>query len=301
MKPEERIPEGMELDPALDHVSRRQFLGAAGASAGLLSVAIEQVRAQDTSERVAQDPAIVTREVRFPSRGAEKTDTIQGFLATPESGGKRGSVIVVFEIFGLNDHIRDITARLARAGFNALAVDFFSREGGAPRTEGGNFQPLMQFVSQIPDRQILQDVRAATTYLKGLPISNGRVGTVGFCWGGRIVMLAAAQVPELAAAVAYYGRIRSAKTENQPVHPMDLVDQIRVPLLGHFGAEDRGIPVADVEALRDRLKERGALAELHLYPGAGHAFNNDTRPGYQKEAATAAWKRTLDWFRKHLS
>jgi carboxymethylenebutenolidase len=209
-------------------------------------------------------------------------------------------VIVVQEIFGVNDHIRDIACRLAKAGFIGLAVNYFAREGKPPSTEGG-FGPVMEFVAKIPDSQVLSDTRAAVAYLRQRPDSNGKVGIVGFCWGGRVVMLAAAEVEHLDAAVAYYGRIRAReKTANQPHAPIELVAQMKTPLLGHFGALDRGIPVTDVEALREELKKYGKTAEIHIYEGANHAFNNDTRESYHPEAAQLAWKRTREWFDRYL-
>jgi carboxymethylenebutenolidase len=291
------------LDPTLDHLSRRAFLGRAGAgTATILTTTALGADAQDAEKKHAlDDPNIEKKNITYRATVGDKTADIKGFLAQPKGDAKRGSIIVVQEIFGLNEHIRDLAARFAQAGFNALAPDFFTREGGPPALEGGNFQPLMEFVGKIPDRQMMADVKGAAEYLRGLPTSNKKVGIVGFCWGGRVVMLSSAEVPELDAAVAYYGRVSSAKTANQPAHPLDLVDKMRVPLMGHFGAEDRGIPVADVEKLRDQLKERARKVEIYIYDKAGHAFNNDTRPSYQAEAAKLAWQRTLDWFKKHLS
>jgi carboxymethylenebutenolidase len=284
------------LDPELDKLSRRRFVKSAGAGAAAAAALGAVPLGQSKTGDALKDPAILTQEITFESGGQK----IGAFLARPRGEGKRGAVIVIQEIFGLNEHIKDVTARVALAGFVGLGIDFFSREGAPPDGAGG-FQSLMQFVGKIPDSQVMADIAAGAEYLRKQPYCNGKVGTVGFCWGGRMVMLAAAKVPTLNAGVAYYGRIRQpAKTEAQPAGPIDLVEEMKVPLMGHFGAEDSGIPVADVEALRDALKARNRTAEFHIYPGAGHAFNNDTRPSYRAEAAKLAWQRTLEWFAKHL-
>lgn len=285
------------LDPTLDHVSRRSFLERMGASTFAAAVLGREALAQDQKPSALADADLLHEEVTFSS-GEQR---VKAFLCRPKAEGKRGSVIVVHEIFGLNDHIKDIACRAAKAGFNGLAVNYFTREGEPPSAEGG-FEKVMEFVGKIPDRQIMDDTAAAAKWLRERSDSNGKVGLVGFCWGGRVAMLASANVPRLDAAVAYYGRIRlREQTVNQPHGPIDLVEKMSAPLLGHFGSEDRAIPIADVEALREELKKRGKKAEIHIYEGANHAFNNDTRPSYHADAAKLAWQRTLEWFERHLA
>lgn len=245
---------------------------------------------------------MMSREITFPSQAVPDQETnIKGFLALPEGDTKRGSVLVVHEVFGLTEHIRDVARRFAEAGFIALAPDLLTREGEPPELKDGNFQPLRDFISAIPDSQILGDLKAALVYLRSLPETSEKVGLVGFCWGGRVSMLSAAELPELVACVAYYGRITGDKTANQPAYPLDVAENMVVPLLGQFGVEDQSIPVSDVERLRDTLKQKGKTSEFHIYENAGHAFNNDARPSYRAEAAQLAWQRTLDWFQKYLS
>ncbi len=284
------------LDPDLDRLSRRTFVERMGVSTVAAAVLGTEAMADDKKGRALDDAALKHEEVTFDSGGQK----VNAFLCRPDVGGKRGAVIVVHEIFGANDHIRDIACRLARAGYDGLAVDFFTREGKPPSMEGG-FGPLMEFVGRIPDAQLMQDVRSAAAYLRSRPDSNGKVGIVGFCWGGRVSMLASAEVRDLNAAVAYYGRIRQPqKTANQPSGPIDLVERVHAPLLGHFGALDRSIPVEDVNALREGLQSHHKRAELYVYEGANHAFNNDTRESYNAEAAKQAWQRTQGWFEKYL-
>jgi carboxymethylenebutenolidase len=281
------------LDPALDQVSRRAFLEKM--SAATVAAAVVGTEAMAQGNKALEDKDLIHENVTLTSQ----SKPVDAFLCRPKTEGKRGAVIVVQEIFGVNDHIRDIACRFAKAGYIGLAVNYFAREGNPPDASGG-FQPLMEFVGKIPDSQVMADTKAAAEYLKKRPDSNGKVGIVGFCWGGRVSMLAAAEVPEIDAAVAYYGRIRQPNpTPNQPKGPLDLVEKIHAPLLGHFGEKDSGI-TPDVPALRDALKQHGKTAELYVYEGAGHAFNNDTRPSYHAESAKLAWQRTLDWFGKHL-
>ncbi len=293
------------LDPRLDQLTRRTFLGRAGAgAAGVVTAAVlgPQAAAQDADrpKRALEDENLDKRDITYPSKIGEQETAIKAFLATPKTEGKRGAVIVIHEIFGLNDHIKDVACRLAQAGYTALAPDLFTREGSPPSPSEG-FGPLMQFVGKIPDSQIMDDLKAGMRYLRGRPDSNGKVGVVGFCWGGRISMLLDANAPDLNAAVAYYGRISGDKSANQPAHPIDLVEKMHAPLLGHFGAEDQGIPPSEAAKLRSALKDHGQVAEIYVYEHAGHAFNNDTRESYRPEAAKLAWKRTLDWFARYLS
>ena len=282
------------LDPNLDHVSRRRFLERMSASTFAAAVLGKEALPQEKTLAALEDKSLVHDEVTFPSQGKR----VEAYLCHPKGGGKRGSVIVIQEIFGLNDHIRDIACRLAKAGFNGLAVNFFTREGKPPEGFG---PPLMEFVNKIPDSQVISDISAAAEFLRKRTDSNGKVGTVGFCWGGRFSMLADADVPSVNAAVAYYGRIRQPnKSTNQPNGPIDVADKMHAPLLGHFGANDRGIPPADAEALKEVLKMHGKAAEIYVYEGAGHAFNNDTRESYHEASAKLAWHRTLEWFDKYL-
>jgi carboxymethylenebutenolidase len=295
-------PTALEIDPALDpkldHLSRRALLERAGA--GALAAAVAPMGLQEAKVRALDDPEIIKSDITFVSKGADgKPMEIKAFLALPKNAKKTGSVIVVHEIFGLTDHIKDVACRCAQAGFIGLAPDLFTREGTPPPLTGG-FGPLMQFVGKISDKQIAEDVKAAMKTLAKRKESNKKAGIVGFCWGGRVSMIADGYIPELNAAVAYYGRITGQKSDTQPAHPLDLAEKMKAPLLGHFGGKDQGISVADVDKLREALHQQGKTAELYVYDAAGHAFNNDTRPSYHAESAKLAWQRTLDWFKKHL-
>lgn len=295
---ERNSPLDPALDPTLDHVSRRSLLGRMGASALAATVIPEALQAQKA--RALDDPDLKKSEITFKSKGEDDKETeMKGFLALPKNSKPHGSVIVIHEIFGLNDHIRDVACRFAQAGYTALAPNLFTREGEPPDISGG-FGPLMQFVGKISDKQVVADLNAASAMLRARKGSNKKVGIVGFCYGGRVSMIYAGYSPELNAAVAYYGRISGQKSEKQPAHAIDLVEKMKAPLLGHFGALDRGIPPAEADKLREALKQNNKTVEIYVYENANHAFNNDTRESYQPEAAKLAWQRTLDWYAKHL-
>jgi carboxymethylenebutenolidase len=294
------------LDPSLDQPTRRSFLKKTAATAAVAAAApiASSAAPQEKRESSLADPSLTKKDVTFKSGDRD----MKAFLIHPGNQEKRGSVIVIHEIFGLNDHIKDVAGRLAQAGYTTLAVNFFTREGDPPAPPGGDFRPLMEFVNKIPDSQVLGDILAAAAYLRALPTSNGKVGDIGFCWGGYYAMLSAAAPEGLSrkgvdAAVAYYGRIRlpeNADRTKKPHAPIELADRMVAPLLGHFGEKDGGIPQADANALAESLKKHDKPASIHVYEGAGHAFNNDTREAYHAPSAKQAWERTLAWYAKYL-
>jgi carboxymethylenebutenolidase len=252
----------------------------------------EHARPQDA----LRDDHLQHEQVAYPS-GAE---SVRAFLCRPKAAGQFPGVIVVHEIFGLTDHIRDVSCRLAQAGYVALAPDLYSREGGAP--ESTDFTRLREFVGQIADRRIVGDLQAGMAYLRTRPDVRGdRIGSVGFCMGGLFSLLLAGNAPDLRAAVAFYGRlVYPEKPAEKPAAPIDLVPEMKAAIQGHYGTADQGIPVETVEKFRAALAERGKTAEIYLYDDAPHAFHNDTRPSYRPEAARLAWSRTLAWFEKYL-
>ncbi len=212
---------------------------------------------------------------------------LKGYLVTPKAAGPHGSVVVIHENRGLNPHIKDVTRRVAVEGFAALGVDCLSPLGGTPddSDKAGEL-----FATLKPD-DALADVRAAFAALKARAGGNGKVGAVGFCWGGGMVNNLAVVEPTLAAGVAYYGRQPSA----------DKVPAIKAALLLHYAGLDQGIDagIPDYEAA---LKKDGKTYEIFVYPNTNHGFNNDTTEArYNKEAADLAWGRTVAFFKKHLT
>jgi carboxymethylenebutenolidase len=243
-------------------------------------------------------PAIEGTTVEFAS-GA---DRLAAYLAKPAAGSsrdrRRPAVIVIQEIWGLTPHIRDVAERFARERYVALAPDMYSREGGAPSTD---LETLRKLALGIPDRRIVGDLRAACDYLRERPdVRADRIGTVGFCMGGAWALLLACHEP-IQAAVDFYGRVRYPElSAAKPRHPLDYVPGLRCPLLGLFAGADAGIPVEHAHDLERAARQSGKTIDLHVYPEAPHAFFNDQRESHRQTEAADAWRRTLEWFGRHL-
>ena len=231
-----------------------------------------------------------------------KTDDVDmpAFLARPEGEETYPAVIVIHEVFGLVQHIKDVAGRFAREGYLAIAPDLFFREG-APG-EDIDLPTIMRVIQELPDNRVVQDLKATIAYLKDLKfVRRDKIGIIGFCMGGTYSLLMAGLSRELAASAVFYGRIfYREKSEKKPTAPIELVPQISCPLLLIYGEADMGIPMDDVRNLEESLRANGKGFELKTYPGAPHAFFNDTRETYRPEAAEDAWKRTLAFFDRHL-
>lgn len=222
------------------------------------------------------------------------------YEARPDTPGEaRGAVIVVQEAFGVNDHIEDVTRRVADAGYHAVAPDLFHRAGGGT-VPYGDLPAVMAKLGSVDDDGVLADIDAARAALHGEGFADERIGTVGFCFGGRVTFLVAAR-RSLGAAVGFYGGgIVSPGRLGFPA----LVDEaasLQTPWLGLFGDEDASIPVDDVERLRAALEPAPVASDVVRYAGAGHGFHCDARPdAFEPAAAADAWGRTLTWFELHL-
>jgi carboxymethylenebutenolidase len=236
-------------------------------------------------------------DVRIPTAAGE----IPAYRARPaKRKGKPPIVLVVHEIFGVHEHIRDVCRRLAKLGVLAVAPDLFVRQGDvsklADMKEIGS-----KVVSKVPDEQVLADLDATLAWAKGAGGGDGgRVGTTGFCWGGRIVWLYAAHSATPKAGVAWYGRLTGDRDALHPRFPIDVAASLKSPVLGLYGGQDQGIPVATVEEMRKALAAGGAAAkrsDIHVYPDAGHAFFADYRPSYRAEAAADGWNRLQAWLK----
>ena len=213
----------------------------------------------------------------------------------------RGAVVVIQEAFGVNDHIEDVTRRFAEAGFHAVAPDLFHRAGGGATAPYDDFSKVMPLLETIDgDDALLRDVDAALDHLHRAGWADGQIGIVGFCFGGRVSLLASLRRP-LGAGVGFYGG--GIVTARWPKFPalIDDVPALTVPWLGLFGDQDHAISVDDVEKLRLGLNEAPAATDVVRYPDAGHGFHCDQRPDYGEPDARDAWDRTLAWFGEHLS
>ena len=234
--------------------------------------------------------------------GETKIPTSDGALpcyyARPASGTNFPIVLVNEEIFGVHEYIRDVCRRLARAGYFAVATEYYARLGDLSKMT--NVQEIVSTViSKAPDTRYMADADATLTWAAANKGDISRVGVMGFCRGGRQTWLIAENNPRVKAAVAFYGPVGGNPSGIQPKTATDLADQLKAPLLGLYGGQDQGIPVEAVRAAEARAKTAGKTVEIVVYPDAPHGFHADYRPNYRKEAAEDAWKRTLAWFASH--
>ena len=276
-------------------VTRRNFLkkltlytGSVTAATALLSFAnepsaplletISTVNAKGKKDK----SSVVTEFIAYPGATGE----MKAFLARPAKKKKYPAVIVIHEIFGLNKHIRDVVQRFAKEGFLTIAPDALSSQGGTP--DDNNKAAAM--IRELDGEATTKNYVAAVQYLKTHPLSNGKVGCTGFCWGGAMTNQVAVNEPELDAAVPYYGRTPE---------PSD-VPKIKAPLLAHFAGDDARINEG-IPAFEEALKKAGIEYQIFIYEGAKHAFNNDSNPErYNADAAKLAWERTIAFFQEKL-
>jgi carboxymethylenebutenolidase len=223
---------------------------------------------------------------------------IPGYAAMPEGTGPFPTILVVQEIFGVHEHIRDLCRRLAKKGYLAVAPELYVRQGdpGAIADFATIFSAI---VSKVADGQVLADLDAAAAWAAANGGDPARLGITGFCWGGRIVWLYAAHSAGLKAAVAWYGKVVGPVTPLTPRHPVDVADRLRAPVLGLYGTADQSIPVDTVEQMRSATAAAAHPVEIVLYPDAPHAFNADCRPSYREGPARDGWERMLAWFADH--
>jgi carboxymethylenebutenolidase len=265
---------------------------------GLLPQGFAKIVQPIASTTITTDTqGLVAGEVKIQTM----TGPVPAYRAVPEKGGKCPLVLVVQEIFGVHEHIKDVCRRLAKLGYFAIAVDHYYRQGDVTKFTD-NQEIFAKVVNFVPDSQVMSDLDAAVVYAE----SSGRadtakLGITGFCWGGRVTWTYCVHNPKVKAGVAWYGRlVAPAKAALQPAYPVELAPHLKVPVLGLYGGADAGISVDNVEQMRGALKAAGnSVSEIVLYDGAPHAFYADYRPSYRKEAADDGWKRMQAWFRKH--
>jgi carboxymethylenebutenolidase len=227
------------------------------------------------------------------------SDGAMALYDTEPDGPPRGAVVVLQEAFGVNDHIEDVTRRLAHAGYRAVAPHLFHRSGD-PALDYGNFEKILPHMQALSQAGLLDDLDATLDHLAGAGFTPARVGVVGFCMGGSVTVLAAAR-RALGAAVTFYGGgVAEGRFGSPPL--VEMAPGLQTPWLGLFGDEDQGIPVDQVEALRVAAAKAPVPTEIVRYPGAGHGFHCDARPdSYHEPSARDAWGRTLDWFGRYLA
>jgi carboxymethylenebutenolidase len=271
-------------------VSRREFV--AGSLAAGFALAVQPVSAQTM---ITTDTGGLTAgEVTIPTANGD----IPAYRAMPANGRNLATILVVQEIFGVHEHIKDVCRRFAKAGWLAIAPEMYYRQGDVSKLKD-NKEIFSQVVSKVPDAQVMSDLDAAAAWAAKNGGDPKRLGITGFCWGGRVTWLYAAHNQNVKAGVAWYGRLVGPSNDMTPKHPTDLVDQINAPVLGLYGGADAGIPNDTVDKMNAALKEKGKPSMIHLYPDTPHAFHADYRPSFRKEQAEDGWKRATAWFKKN--
>lgn len=279
-----------ELQSLIPPVSRRHFVVttlAAGFAMAVQPVSAETITT-DTKDLEAGEVKVSVKDGTMPA-----------YRAMPASGGPFPTVLVVQEIFGVHEHIKDICRRLAKLGYLAIAPELYARQGDVSKMT--DFKEIIsKVVSKVPDAQVMSDLDATVDYVKKSGKGNiDKLVVTGFCWGGRIVWLYSAHNKNVKAGAAWYGRLMSDKDELHPKHPLDLVESLQAPVLGLYGGADMGIPNETVEKMREALKAAKKESEIVLYPDTPHGFYADYRPSYRAEQAADAWMKMLEWFKKH--
>ena len=293
VRPEGDTPDDLKLS--------RRTLGALG---GLLFSGYAVAALAQEAEPIATDEAGLTTET--VSYRAPDGFALPAYVARPEGGGPFPVVVVVSEIFGVHEYIRDVCRRLAKQGYAAIAPAFFNRvEDPAPLAD---MQRIMQIVSAAGYEQVMGDIAATLDWASQQLWANAdRVGITGFCWGGKVVWQACARFAVIDAGVAWYGRLAPAPdaspaqvSAGQP-WPVDVAADLKAPVLGLYGGRDQGIPLASVERMREALARAGQTgSEIIVYDAAPHAFHADYRPSYVEAAAADGWARLLAAFDKAL-
>ncbi|MBI3451809.1 MAG: dienelactone hydrolase family protein [Rhodospirillales bacterium] len=279
----------LSLTKAGAPLSRRGFVVTSLASGFALAAGPVSAQAITTDTG-----GLVAGEVKIPAADGD----VPGYRAKPASGSNFPIVLVVQEIFGVHEHIKDVCRRFAKQGYLAVAPELYARQGNVASMT--DVQQIIQTVmARVPDKQVMGDLDATAKWAAGDGGNAAKLAITGFCWGGRIVWLYAAHNPSLKAGVAWYGRLVGQQNDNTPKHPVDIATDLKAPVLGLYGGADSGIPVDTVERMREALKAAGKTAEIVVYPDTPHAFNADYRPSYRPQQAADGWQRLLDWFKKY--
>jgi carboxymethylenebutenolidase len=273
------------------NITRREFV-LTSLAAGF-ALAVQPVTAQTM---ITTDVSGLTAgEVKIPTSGGD----IPAYRATPNSGGPFPVVLVVQEIFGVHEHIKDVCRRLAKLGYVAIAPELYARQGDVSKMTDIN-EIMSKVVSKVPDAQVMADLDATVAWAeKSGKGEVDKLGITGFCWGGRVVWLYAAHSPRLKAGVAWYGRLVGQTSDLTPKYPVDVAATLKAPVLGLYGGADSGIPPETVEQMQKALQAAKSPSQIVLYPDTPHGFYADYRPSYRKDEAQNGWQRLQEWFKKY--
>lgn len=226
-----------------------------------------------------------------------ENEEIPAYFAKPEGAGQFPILLVIQEVFGCDDYLQDTCRRAAKEGLFAVAVELYARQGEPGKAK--DRESLFSIVGSAADSQVMGDLDAATSWAVNNGGNASKLSCTGFCWGGRIAWLYAAHNPELKAGVAWYGRLEGETSANQPAYPLDLAADLKAPVLGLYGENDEGIPLASVDKMKAALEEVNEASKIIVYPNAPHAFHADYRPSFVAEAAEDGWQKLLDWLSAH--
>ena len=270
-------------------LARRGFIMAGLISGFTVATARAEAQALHTDTE-----GLVAGEVQIPVADGK----IPTYFARPDKAGPFPTILVIEEIFGVHEYIKDICRRFAKAGYLAVAPELYARQGDLT-TMTDAAQIVRDVISKAPDAQVMSDLDATAAWAAQNHGNPAKLAITGFCRGGRVTWLYAVHNPNLKAAVAWYGPIGGSTTDIQPKTVLDLAGEIQCPVLGLYGGKDTGIPVEQVRAAEAKAKAAGKTVEIVIYPEAGHAFHADYRPSYVREAAEDGWQKTLAWFRRY--
>ena len=287
--PFDQTAELNSLFPEQEDPSRRGFL-VTTLPVGF-ALAVQPVSAQTITTNT---DGITAGEVKFPVSDGE----MPAYRAFPNKGRNFPVTLVIQEIFGVHEHIKDLCRRLAKKGHYAIAPALFARQGDPASVK--DMQALMRdIVSKVPDAQVMTDIDSTLAFADKNEGNGKKAAITGFCWGGRVVWLYAIHNPKIKAGAAWYGRMEGQASPLQPSHPIDIAATLKVPVLGLYGGKDQGIPQSSIEKMREALKRGKSQSDIILYATAQHGFNADYRPSYGKVDAEDAWARMLAWFKIH--
>jgi carboxymethylenebutenolidase len=277
------------LLPDTQPENRRDFLVTKLAVG--FAMAVHPISAQTIT---TDSNGLTAGEIKIPVGNIQ----IPGYRACPTRGGMFPMVLVVQEIFGVHEHIKDLCRRLAKSGYCAVAPELYARQGDVSKIT--DIQQIVDtVVSKVPDKQVMGDLDATVAWaVRNSRADINRIAITGFCWGGRIVWMYAAQNENLKAGAAWYGRLEGQTNAMTPKNPIDYAGGLRAPVIGFYGGKDTGISQDSIDRMRTALQVVGDPSEINVYPNAQHGFNADYRPSYDQDAARDAWQKMLAWFKR---
>jgi carboxymethylenebutenolidase len=270
-------------------LARRGFMMTALISG--LTLATTRVEAQAIH---TDSLGLVAGEVKIPTEDGD----LPGYFARPQGNGPFPIIVVIEEIFGVHEYIKDVCRRFAKLGYAAVAPELYARVGDLSKMTDAA-QIMSQVISKAPDATLMSDLDRAAAFAAANHGDLNRLGVNGFCRGGRAVWLYATHNPGLKAAVAWYGQVAGRTSPIQPKNPIDVADQLKCPLLGLYGGQDGSISQTDVQAAAAKAHAAKQTVEIVVYPDAGHGFHADYRPGYNATDAADGWKRAQAWFKQY--